>query len=348
MVRQGNERKVDLSIDGERKIPAIDVINAIQHLQNILYHFGDYHHGTPSRSSGDFPQIVKESCTLLFANVEMGSVHVELEIGDAQVGLTGIGTLGERAVCSSQLLLDAISKTGTSKEELYDIVNDPHRVNKILKEFYQMWPESGSSRSISIGFCGDDARVLDPAQKKSIKRLIHKPIDEYQKEVFGWVFDIRVDENKRIMLASPEGPVQCIYDPEIEDDVISHLREFVKIRGTMKLHKGKFMLFVDDEDCIKRTSTYALTDMGIDNVNKKLDTPVPLELEVEDYFYIASNDEIGILGYQKSVEKAVNEAKEQLFVLFKEYVLTSEELSKSGEELSEKLKSIVGDCRGFI
>ena len=200
MVIQGNERKVSLSIDGEPKIPAVDIINVIQHLQNILYHFGDYHNGTPSRSSGDFPQIVKDSCTLLVTNVEMGSVHAELEIGDDQIGLTEIGTLGEQSVCSSQLLLEAISKTDVSKKDLYDIVNDPHRVNKILKEFYQMCPESESPRNISIGFHGDDRRVLNPAHKAAIKHLIHKPIEEYEKEVFGWVYDIRVDDNKKLPL----------------------------------------------------------------------------------------------------------------------------------------------------
>jgi hypothetical protein len=105
MAKSVDTRKLSFSIDGEEKIPAIEMVGAIQHIQNIIFHLGDYFYGNPNRPKGDFPQIIKDSCTLFVTNIEMGSVHAEMQIGDAQAGITDLGTLGERAICATKAVL---------------------------------------------------------------------------------------------------------------------------------------------------------------------------------------------------------------------------------------------------
>lgn len=343
-----DKRKVAMSIDGTKKVPAIDVINTIQHLQTILYQVGDYVYGNQLYTRSYPPQIVKDSCTLFITDIEMGSVTAEMQIGDDQVGITEDGTLGEMAICSTKELLEAISRTNVSKEDLYDIIKDPHRLNKLLREIYSMWPDEGAPRTISIGFAGEPMRELNPSYKKMVKELMHKPIDEYEKEVFGWVFDLRVDQQKKIMIDTPEGHINCLYNPEIEDVVIEYIGEFVNVRGTMKLHNGHYVMFIDNEDSIEKSSQYFLKEMKMGELAKKLAEAVPLELERDDGFYVASNDELGILASQKHMKDVIGETKEQLFILFKEYVLTDDKLATSGECLSRTLKSVVGDYRGFL
>jgi hypothetical protein len=122
----------------------------------------------------------------------------------------------------------------------------------------------------------------------------------------------------------------------------------VNVRGTMKLHNGNYVMFIDNEDSIERSSQYFLTEMKMGTLHKNLAEKVTLELELDDGFYVASNDELGILASQKHMKDVIDEAEEQLFILFKEYVLTNDKLAASGGCLSETLKSIVGDSRGFI
>lgn len=348
MVASVDKKKVALSIDGEKKVPAIEFINSIQHIQTILYHVGDYLYGNPFRMSGDFPQAVKDSCTLLFTDLKLGSVDAELEIGNGQIGITDDGTLGEMAICATRDLMEAISRMDISKEEMHNIINDPHRLNKLLKEFYSMYPEIGSHRTISIGFCGEPMRTLSPSHKPRLKELMHKPSEEYEREVFGWIFDLRVDSQKKIMIDTPDGPINCLYDPLIEGEVVEYIGKFVNIKGTMKLHKGNYVMFIDDEDSIEKSSQYFLKEMMMGTLRKNLASPVSIELEKEDNLYVASNDELGILATGQKMKDVIQEAKEQLFILFKEYVLYKGKLSESGHDLSKKLESRVGDCTGFL
>ena len=57
MVKSVGTRKLSFSIDGDEKIPAIEMVGAIQHIQNIIFHLGDYFYGNPNRPKGDFPRI---------------------------------------------------------------------------------------------------------------------------------------------------------------------------------------------------------------------------------------------------------------------------------------------------
>jgi len=41
------------------------------------------------------------------------------------------GTIGERAICVANELLEALSYADIKEEDLYKIIEGPHRVNKI-------------------------------------------------------------------------------------------------------------------------------------------------------------------------------------------------------------------------
>jgi translation initiation factor 2 beta subunit (eIF-2beta)/eIF-5 len=278
----------------------------------------------------------------------MGSVDAELIIGDDQVSITDDGTLGEMAICATNDLLKAISKKGASKEKLYSIINDPHRLNKLLKEFYSMCPETGSSRTVSIGFCGETPTELSSNHKKTLHELMNKPAEEYEKEIFGWVFDLRVDQQKKIMIDTSEGQITCFYDNEIENEVREYIGKFVNVKGTMKPHNKYYAMYIDSEDSVEESTDYFLKQMRVEDDSKPLLENVPLLLEREDDCYVASNDELGILAVSNSMKNVIKEAEGQLFILFKEYVLTDDKLADSGQLLSDKLKFIAGGTSGYL
>jgi hypothetical protein len=343
MAKSVDTRKLSFSIDGEEKIPAIEMVGTIQHIQNIIFHLGDYFYGNPNRPKGDFPQIIKDSCTLFVTNIEMGSVHAEMQIGDTQAGITGLGTLGERAICATKDIIEALSHSDVSKEELREIIKDPHRLNKVLKEFYLVWPDQQSKRSLTFGFSGKVEKKLNPAQKEVIQSLLRKPLEEYEKEVFGRVYELRVNKNRRIQIDTAEGTIDCNFTADIEEDVKDVIGNIVTIRGVMKPSKGKFILSIDNEASIERNSRYCLASIKKDGVETKLKVKVPIDIEFEDDCYIASNDDLGLLAVQPKMELLIEELKGQLGVLWQEYVLVDEEeLAPSGKDLREMLISIAG------
>ncbi|AAM03552.1 TPA: hypothetical protein HA338_13960 [Methanosarcina acetivorans] len=343
MVKSFEAQKLSFSIDGEEKIPAIEMVGTIQHIQNIIFHLGDYFYGNPSRPKGDFPQVIKDSCTLFVTNIEMGSVHAEMQIGDAQVGITDLGTLGERAICATNELIETLSHADVSKEELGEIIKDPHRLNKVLKEFYLMWPDPQSKRSLTFGFSGKVEENLNPEQKEVIRSILRKPVEEYEKEVFGRVYELRVDKNRRIQIDTPEGAIDCNFTADIEEDIKDIIGNIVTIRGVMKPSKGKFVLSIDSEVSIERNSRYYLASIKRDEIEVKLKEEVPIDIEFEDDYYIASNDDLGLLAVQPKMKLLIEELKGQLNVLWQEYVLADEEeLAPSGKDLREMLISIVG------
>jgi len=349
MVKTKDKRNISFSITGEERIPAIEMVGAIQHIQNVIYHIGDYLNGTPNRPKGDFPQVVKDQCTLFITNLELGSVIADMQIGDDQTGLPGLdGTYGERAIKIADEFIEELSIADPSLINLYNMIENPHRVNKILKEFYSMWPSVQSKRELNFGFGGNPKKRLNPDKRDVIQSLLHTPLHEYEKEVFGRVFEIRVDEKREIQIDTPEGTIKCHYTSDIEDAVREVIGEFVTIRGMMIPYKGgNFILSIDNEVSIENVSQYRLKTMKVDGIDRELTESVLIDVDFEDDYYIASNDDIGLLAARPKMAQVVDEIKEELAVLWQEYVAVDEnELTAGGKDLRNKLISIAGTHNG--
>ena len=343
-----SKRRISFSITGEENIPAIEMIGAIEHIQNVLYHIGDYLNETPKRPNGDFPQVVRDQCTLFITNLESGSVHAEMQIGDAQVGLPDMGgTLGERSIFIANEFIDEVSRDNPSLENLHNKIKNPHRVNKILKEFNGMWPSAQSKFELNFGFGGNPKKRLNPAQKSVIQSLLHAPIEMYEKEFFGRVIEIRVDTNRKIQIDTTEGLIDCHYTSDIEDAVRDVIGELVTVHGVMTPSRGKSILKIDNEASIDNVNQYHLKTMKKDGIDIDLIEEVLIDIDFEDDYYIASNDDLGLLATHSKMEHVILEIQEELDVLWQEYVAVDEvELSASGKDLREKLISITGIHNG--
>src|SRR3989304_439593 len=103
------KKVVSFSIDENDKIPAIYVAEMFQHIQNILYSICDHLEGNAPRPKGDFPQSVKENCSLVITGLNTGSVHAQMQIGDIQKRIFEVQTYGERSIDIANNLLNLLS-----------------------------------------------------------------------------------------------------------------------------------------------------------------------------------------------------------------------------------------------
>lgn len=340
-------KAVSFSIDGMDKIPAIYVAEMFQHVQNILYSICDHLEGNAPRSKGDFPQSVKEYCSLLITGLNTGSVHAQMQIGDKQEGLFEAQTFGERAIGIANDLLgllsnDDIIETKALNPQLLKIINNPHRLNRILRDYEAIWPDSKSELKVSLRFGKSLSTSLNPLRKELIRSIIQKAPEEYEKEIDGRLIELRVDKKREFRVDSPEGLITCQYAPEIEGNIISSLGELVRIRGIMKPIGGKYVLNIQDETSLAMLDNLTIRSFKKDSVEKQLKEAIPISVIFENEQYILSNDEFGILVVEQNMELAFKEAQEELAVLVAEYVDAPEEdLTEGAKKFRNRLINLV-------
>lgn len=341
------QRIVSFSIIDANNVSAVRVAEILQRLQNILYTIGDYIEGNAPRTKGDFPQSIKESCTLVITGLDMGSVHAEMQIGEVQTSLPGLQTLGERSISVAGDFLNILNAPSDREEldlELRRLIDNPHRYNRILREFDYIWPDNGQSQSkISFVFGESSRNQLNPAQKAAVQSLLQKSPEEYEKEIFGRLTELRVDKKRQFQVDSTVGPIRCQYMPEIEDVIVDSIGEFVKVRGMMTpTRSGTYILGVDNENSLETLPQYLLKTFGSGASEKYLKEDVPIDLIFENDMYIAHNDGLGLLVAAQSMKEAIDGINEEFVILWSEYVEVAEhELTDGAKNFRDKLIKLV-------
>lgn len=342
------QRTVSFSIDGGNKVSVEYLAEIFQHLQNILYSIGDHLEGNEPRSKGDFPQSVKDHCTLVISRLNTGSVHAQMQIGDIQESLPEMQTLGEKAISVSDGLLRLLLKEDVIdmnriNSELCNIINNPHRLNRILREYDAIWPEDISKIKVSFQFGKSSSIPLDPSRKDLIRSILRKAPVEYEKEIEGRLIELRVDKKREFQIDSTEGLITCQYTPEIESIITGSIGELVRIRGLMKPKGGKFVLHINDENSLDSLKHINIKSFMIGKVEKHLKDPISVNVIFENDQYIVSNDEMGLLVAAHSMKNAYEEIQEELAILWSEYVNVDEnELTNGAKQFREKLIDLLG------
>ncbi|MCZ7396241.1 MAG: hypothetical protein ABOK23_06880 [Candidatus Methanoperedens sp.] len=339
------QKKISFLINGANKIPAMYVAEILQHLQNILYSIGDHIEGNAPRPKGDYPQSIKDYCSLFINNLSTGSILAEMQIGGAQESLPEMQTLGERSISIANDLINLLSEGDLNRasQNLPTLIDDPRRLNRILREFDAIWPDSSSNINISFNFGQSSFRVLNPAQKIMIQSLLQRQPEEYEKEIFGRFIELRVDQKRHLQIDSPEGLIVCQYAPEIQDFIIKYIGELVRVRGLMTpTQTGKYVLQIEDETSLETITKYQIKSFALGSKIKLLSEPLSVDVIFDNDQYIVSNDELGLLAVANSMKSAVEEIEDELAILYSEYVAASEnELSPGARRLRGKLMEIL-------
>jgi len=222
--------KVEIKVKDNKKVPVTKAVEVLHRIQDIVFNVGDHLRGNEPRSGGDFPTSVKKDCNLVFKNIKSGSLIAELQIEDEQICLPDMKTYGERALESTNEIIETINKDDQPQTRLPKIINNPYRLNRILNNLDPIWPEESSDYKLSFSFNNLQKEFI-PARKPIIKAMLHPEKVKTKEIIQGRIIDFRVDQHRKILIDTSTGQKTVKYPPEMENYILDHVGHIVEITG---------------------------------------------------------------------------------------------------------------------
>ncbi len=350
-----NTKKIEVKIASKIKSQSAVSISIIADylntLQTIMYISGDFLEGNKYRTGGNFPNSVKKRCDLVVNDLNYGSFEATIALADPQTSLPfpefpDQGTIGERALKMTREIIEISADHDDIASNIFDIMPDEFRVHRCLQVLDSIWPDEKSQFSLNVGF--NKHRIkLDPVRKPIIQQAIKKQPEKYQGKVTGRIIDIRVDRKRRCIIDTPDGEVNCKYEPEMQDVIFNNLTKLVIISGMIEQEKNKFSIEFTDKSALEPIDSLSLSevDFGEGNI-KKFTHPLKIFAEYEDESdsYIITNEEFKLLAVAPNLKVGMEEINEELKILYEEYVNEDiSNLTESAVQLREQLLILLGE-----
>lgn len=336
--------RVEIKAKDNKKVPVSRAVEVFKKIQDIVYNVGDHLRGNKPRAGGDFPEVVKKECGLVFKELKSGSVIAELQISDEQLSLPELKTYGERALENTNEIIETINVDDQPQAKLYQIIDDPTRLHKILGDLEPIWPEPSSDYSISYGFDHKKKNFI-PERKPIIKELLHPPMKRKEEVIHGRIFDFRVDQIRRILIDTPKGPKTVRYPSELESYVWEHVGKLVEIHGEAILEGKKVKEYtLQSESDLNEKEALEIEILKMKDKVISFKEPIPIETEFEKDHYIFSNDKLNLLVVAPKIKDGLEELNEELKTLWRDYALAKDsELSGDAIQFKKYLLSLVGE-----
>jgi|LGVE01.1.fsa_nt_gb hypothetical protein len=341
MSKEKKKIKIEIKAKDVKNVPVMLAVDIFQSIQNIIYSIGDHLKGNPPRPKGDFPTEIKKDCSLVFSDIELGSISAELQISEVQEGLPDMLSYGEQALEKTNEIIETIAIEDEPEEHLLTIINNRKRLDRIIRELDPIWPDENSNYGISFSYRGKK-RDFYPRRKPIIKALLYHPTEEYEKVLQGRIIEFRVDQKRQFEIDTPEGIVKGKYSSEIEDYIIRHIGELVQARGVMSIVNKQYVFSINDENALEQISTFPIQNFLVKNDLITFKQPTNVEVEFENEQYIFSEDKLKLLVVAKTIEEGITGIKEELTSIWEDYILANEqELSGDAIEFKKNLLSLI-------
>lgn len=333
--------KIEIKVKDDKKVSVSKAVEIFQKIQDIVYNIGDHLHGNIPRPSGDYPSYVKKEFCLVFKDIKMGSLSAELQISDLQAGLPDLKTYGERALDNTNDILETIIVEEQPQDKLVKIIDNPKRLDRILRDLDPIWPEEISDYTISYTY-KQASRYFSPEKKSIIKAMLHSPVKKIRETIQGRLYDFRVDQNRIIQIDTPEGTRRVKYLPEMESYLKQHIGEVVEIIGETIIENGKELFYLQSENDLTKKNTLDVSNIKLKDKSIFFKKPIQVETEFENEQYILSNDKLNLLVVSPKIKDGLKEINEELITIWREYVFVNEsELSEDAKKFKQYLLSLV-------
>jgi len=178
------------------------------------------------------PQEIKRSCAIYRVVENKGSYCLTAEVSPPR----SIGEIDDIGLTAKEKYLEVVNCLKESAlEKLNKVIPDSNYRRKVLRTIASYCPKSGERWNIGIGNIGRPLTMLETGLAKSIRQVLVKP-DFEQRTVAGELVQIHLDENRLGLYYAPaQRVIHCTYEPELEDFIVSNLREIIQVYGQVQM-----------------------------------------------------------------------------------------------------------------
>jgi hypothetical protein len=267
------------------------------------------------------PRDVQKACRLYRVVEQKGSYELTAEIAPP-VSLGGIEDLGGH-VKDTYLDLTRILSQDRDWGQLQALLPDSVYRRKVLRSVAEYCPKRGENWSLGVGIPDNPFYPLKPGFQTAIHKYLVQPMTEYR-ALTGELVQLHLDENKLGIYYQPaQRVVHCIYDPELEDFIVSSLRQLVQVYGQVQLDERGMPAKIADvvEIDSMDMSPLEFSSLHMDGrcllLTQELEMGIDFDQEAQEFFL--EWPELNIVLGSQTREELWEELVEDIFWLWDEY-----------------------------
>lgn len=289
------------------------------------------------------PQEVKKACAIYRVLEEKGSYCLTAEIAPAQ----RIGEIEDLGLSVKEKYLKVVDCLKESRVDgLKTLIPDSSYRRKVLRTIASYCPKSGEKWHVGIGAPGQPLTVLRSELARSIRDILVSPASE-QKTISGELVQIHLDENTLgIFYAPAQKVIRCSYDPELEDFIVSNVREIIQVHGQVQMdsrgipEKIVDVLEIEGVDVSPLEISEIHADGHVLLLHEELSIPVAFDQESQEF--TLEYQYLGIVLGAENRENLLDEFCADFYWVWQEYGCNDgEKMSRSAEKLKAKIRDLV-------
>ena len=293
------------------------------------------------------PQYVKESCAIYRVVEDKGSYCLTAEIAP-QSQVEEIEDIGLSVKQKYLQVVECLKKE--TIQMLDNIIPDSNYRRKVLRSISTYCPKSGDKWNLGIGDFDKPLMMLEPGIGKSIRNVLIKP-DLEHRTISGELVQVHLDENKLGLFYAPsQRVIHCTYEPDLEDFIVSNLRETIQVYGRVQMNnRGEPEKIVDVLEIEEiDVSPMDIADIQVDGtilvLKESLNLTVSFDPEGQEF--VLEYPEIGIVVGAENRDDLLSEFCDDFYWVWQEYGNGDMKfMSEGAVKLSQKVKDMVKEIK---
>lgn len=298
------------------------------------------------QARGPVPGEIQQACELKRVMERPGSYEVVAELsGPIQSELFHGLDLGKATLDKYLRMTGWISEDNDNADILQLFPQEKHR-SRILKSVQRYIPREGDDWALVFQDPGGNSKYgfLDYQSTKKIDRVVYTPLYE-TRALVGQLVGINFEQHKISIRHEPTGkPLECTYNPEDEDAIISNRDGYLLISGVIELDAGGNPNKISSVTGIRYLdlSPVRLSRIATEAGTIELNKAIVIEPVFEDQEVVLYYDDLNIIATGEDREEAIRDFEDDFVWLWREYVLVEDHiLSEDAKNLKRYLQQLV-------
>ncbi|NLG32530.1 MAG: hypothetical protein GX550_03325 [Syntrophomonadaceae bacterium] len=319
--------------------------NVLDGIQNTFYYIG-MEITKREKARGRIPDEIQQACELRRVMERSGSYEVVAELSSPmQSGLfTGLD-LGKEALDKYFQMTDWLSG-GKDEANIRQLFPEEKHRRRILKSVQKYSPRKGDDWVLVFQDPGGNRQYgfLDHQTVNRIDRAVSAP--QYETStMFGQLVKIDFEQHKITIRHESTGKsLDCTYNPEDEDTIITNRDGYLMISGVIELDTSGNPNKIASVTDIRYLdlSPVRLSRIATEAGSIELKKAIVIQPVFENQEIVLNYEDLNIIAVGEDREQAIRDFEDDFVWLWREYVLVEDHiLSEDAKHLKKNLQELV-------